>query len=284
MLSIRQDTEQRNSERPLGLTYRTRVRRLSSHKGRGKAGGIYPLLFQISGVLFHACAWQGHFFISICCLPFHEGVIGSLVRTLSLGNEGRVLYGARDDFGYFRPDSLGQIEAVSLRQLLPEEIDDVKDVWEARYLNGKYFFQTYEYLFSFDQDLEITDGKMLSEGAVNIWKAPKRFMGLSVVRDTLYLWEQGSGLKYMIADSLQLVPGGGVITGSSVTRVLAFPDRTSGLLAAFPYSGVYELKNNVLVKIFDLGIPIQLVQSRYDPNLIFMGSEYALSGGSQDAG
>lgn len=370
----------------------------------------------------------------------HSGIIKSMVRSLSLANEGRVLYGARDDFGYLRSDSLGQIEAVSLRRMLPKEIDDVKDVWEVRHLNGKYYFQTYEYLFSFDQHFEIADEKMQTDGGISIWKAEKQFQGLSVVRDTLYLWEEKSGLKYMTADSLQPVPGGEIFTESSVTRILPIPDRTSGLLvttlasglfacdqgecksmkipaplnegssglrilnadllsngdlalatgrnglvildkeghlvqqldnttglnsnnieaiysdkqrglwlassnnlsrlelpapisvfkaepgfsgsiicfeqhqgqlyigtregvlrkttgkveefekiegfngaafsllstgktllAAFPYSGVYELKNNALIKIVDRGVPIQLIQSRYDPNLIFVG-------------
>ena len=43
------------------------------------------------------------------------------------------------------------------------------------------------------------------------------------------------------------------------------------LLVAFPYLGVYELKQGVMRKVFNLGVPLKLLQSRFDPNLVFMG-------------
>ena len=134
--------------------------------------------------------------------------LGLVIRALTIDDEGRIWYGAKSDFGYLASDSLGQIEAISLRSWLSKEIDDIQDVWAVQYLNGKIYFQTYEYLFAIDLQAVFLDASQELQKGLHHWKAVKRFQGLSVVRDTLYIWEQLEGLKYVRGDSLELSPGG----------------------------------------------------------------------------
>ncbi|MBU2951121.1 hypothetical protein KO493_10480 [Tamlana agarivorans] len=70
----------------------------------------------------------------------YETEAKSLIRSFAMDEDGRVYYGAKDDFGYLDNDALGQLQFVSLRHWLPEDIKDLKDVWEIYSLNGKIYF------------------------------------------------------------------------------------------------------------------------------------------------
>ena len=54
---------------------------------------------------------------------------GTKVRSVSIGPQGRIYVGCQNDFGYFVPDSRGQLVYTSLAQSLDKEHQNFDEVW-----------------------------------------------------------------------------------------------------------------------------------------------------------
>ncbi len=77
---------------------------------------------------------------------------GSLVRSLEMDNSGRIFVGAVNEFGFLRPDSIGQMTYVSLLSGLDEEYREFSDVWKIHSTNSGMVFQCYHHIFIWNND------------------------------------------------------------------------------------------------------------------------------------
>lgn len=119
---------------------------------------------------------------------------GTFVR--SLAADSLVYVGAKGDFGYLRPDSLGELRYTSLYEHIPEDERDFEDVWGTHVLDDGVYYQANQRLFRWD-GTEITS-----------WSSEKGFHTSFVVDGTLYVRDFGRGLLRRKNGSLELVPGG----------------------------------------------------------------------------
>lgn len=119
---------------------------------------------------------------------------GSFVRSLAVDSS--VYVGAKGDFGYLAPDSLGVLRYSSLYQKIPVEERDFEDIWNTHILDDDVYYQANNRLFRWDGN-EITS-----------WESQDGFHTSFVVDKTLYVRDYGRGLVTLEGDSLELVPNG----------------------------------------------------------------------------
>jgi len=74
----------------------------------------------------------------------------SVVRSLAVGDDGRVWVGASGTFGYLAPDANGTPLYVSLLEKVPAQDRGFTDVWQTLVTPQGIFFRTYERLFRWD--------------------------------------------------------------------------------------------------------------------------------------
>jgi len=66
---------------------------------------------------------------------------GNTVRSLSIADDGTIYYGAIGDFGFLEASTNGEVQAVSLKNKVPEGEQDFNDVWQVLTTSGgAYFF------------------------------------------------------------------------------------------------------------------------------------------------
>ena len=84
-----------------------------------------------------------------------KGTPPAVVRSFARDKNGLIYYGASGDFGYLAQDSLGQTQAVSLREYVPEAYRNFYDVWTI-YVNGsEVYFQSREFIFRLNEKKEV---------------------------------------------------------------------------------------------------------------------------------
>ncbi len=119
-----------------------------------------------------------------------------IVRAMARGEDGTIFYGGVGDFGYLSMDSVGQTNAVSLKDLIPDQFRNFYDVWTI-YTNGpEILIQSREYIF------RIVDKKL-----VRVWIPVTKFMYAFNQENEYFVHQQGIGLLRLVNDSLILVPG-----------------------------------------------------------------------------
>ncbi len=151
----------------------------------------------------------------------------SIARGLAVDTDGTVYVGAQGEIGYLEPDAAGGERYVSLMEHLPEDARDFADVWRVVVLSDGVYFQSTRQLMRWD-----------GRTPMRVWRAGTRFRPASVVRDTLFVSEDGRGLLALEGDSLRLVPGGAVFAGKPVYAALPAPG--GGLLIGTSDHGLYR--------------------------------------------
>jgi len=124
----------------------------------------------------------------------------SVVRALDRDAAGRIYVGAFGDMGYLAPDESGELQFVSLRDLVPEEDRAFNDVWTVHATDGGVYFQARERLMRLTPN---EDG-----WSVKVWRPEERFMFAFLMGGTYYVVQGGVGLMKMEGDLLEPVPGG----------------------------------------------------------------------------
>jgi hypothetical protein len=85
------------------------------------------------------------------------------VRTLAMDKDGRIYLGAQGEIGYLAPDSIGQLQYVSLRDSVPGEYRDFADIAKTYVTTAGVYFQALDRLF------------LWSNNRIKVWNPPTRF-------------------------------------------------------------------------------------------------------------
>lgn len=126
------------------------------------------------------------------------------VRSLALGEDGRVYVGTVGDFGYLAPDEQGFMRYVSLSDELPTGMRDFADVWNIMVNEAGVYF------FTFSRLIRWRDGEFDS------WTPQERFHVANQVGERIFVREEGRGLLELVDDRLELMPGGGFFADERV--------------------------------------------------------------------
>ncbi|MBK9014643.1 MAG: hypothetical protein IPM82_11490 [Saprospiraceae bacterium] len=113
---------------------------------------------------------------------------GTIVRSVRMGNDGRIYGGGQGDFGYFSPDKQGRLAYHSLQPLLPESNLNFGDVWDIIVRGEGVFFRSNNQVFWLHDDkiTALLPGKTTEYMGI--------FEGKVLVQDNdlnLYVFEKG---------------------------------------------------------------------------------------------
>lgn len=174
----------------------------------------------------------------------------STVRSLARDQTGRIYVGAVGEFGYLAPDSIGQMQFVSLLNLVPSPDRTFVDVWRTHAAPEGVYFQTSTQLFRYSPERSL----------IKVWKPGTSFHLSFLVRGRLYIRQREIGLQQMVTgdspagDSLRLVYGGERFTQEGISFMLPHDEkrillgtRTQGLLL---YDGISYQPLNTEIEAF----------------------------------
>ena len=151
-----------------------------------------------------------------------------IIRSLAITDDGRIYFGSFNDLGYLAPDSIQQLQFVSLLPKISKEYHDFKDVWETLVSPTGIYFRTANFIFHWD-------GNKMS-----VVKAQTNFSTLFSVDDRVFVRQPKHGMKEIISDSLVSIPFGDQFGGertafmgpmdSGNKKQLLIATRTNGLM------------------------------------------------------
>ena len=157
----------------------------------------------------------------------------SVIRSLAIGEDGKIYVGAQSELGYFSPDSLGLMTFNSLTNFMPKDKRNFSDVWKTYVYNGNVYFRTDNYIFIWN----------IQKKGFKIIHLENSFPLMFNVNGTMYVLEWKKGLEVLKDDSLMPVKGGNKFANEKIYVMLPFPGedgtslivtRTMGL---FKYNG-----------------------------------------------
>jgi DNA-binding CsgD family transcriptional regulator len=108
----------------------------------------------------------------------------TIVRSVAILPDGRILVGGQNELGYFGGDDLGQLQYHSLVEQLPDSLQNFADVWDIELLGGQAYLRTSHLLLAFE-------GNTLQVLA----HAPDiNYLYLGIIGEEIYLQTEVQGL------------------------------------------------------------------------------------------
>ena len=150
------------------------------------------------------------------------------VLSLQTSSDGTIYTGGIGQIGYLAPDSTGNMQLQSLMHLIPEEDQNIGDVWTTLEAHDGIYFQTKNHLLRFKDD------------KIQVWKSDTQLYWAFTLRDQLYVHLRGEGLVRMESDSLRQVPGGDFFADKRIRSL--FPRGSSEYLAITIANGMFECR------------------------------------------
>ena len=123
-------------------------------------------------------------------------VLGRIVRSLAVADDGRIYVGLQGEIGYLAPDANQTLVYKSLLDRVPADAREFSDVWQTLVVGRDVYFSTPQALFR------------LRAGAIRVWKSEEKIHLSFTVRGRVYSRKFGKGLYELQDDELRLVPGG----------------------------------------------------------------------------
>ena len=151
----------------------------------------------------------------------------SIVRSMAIGENGRIYVAASSDFGYLAPDSLGQNRFISILNYLDDRYKEFGDVWDVVTTSHGVYFKTQDKIFRWNGD------RIKVFESVNAYRLYK-------VRDNVYVRNGGEGLLKISDNSLNLVPDGEKFASIGIYDMLPFGNEilvTTNSNGLFLYDG-----------------------------------------------
>jgi len=187
----------------------------------------------------------------------------TVVRSVQIGEDGKVYVGAQDDMGYFYPNQRGVLKYTSLKYLIPKQDNSFNDVWTISIFGDKIFFRTNAKIF------ELWKNKFTAFNSVKGW------LYLGKCDNQLYAQERTGELKVFRSNSWDKVcemPGRALITAIA-------PYKGDTILIATLKDGLFLLSGNKLTKKLTVvdkllqNVRINTLQT-IDSNLYAIGSAF----------
>ena len=167
---------------------------------------------------------------------------GSIARSVTLAQSGRIYCGGQDEVGYYIPDSLGQLEFVSIRHEIPSEYLPLEDVWECKATESTIAFRSSNkvYVYEEGRGFEVIEPK-------------SAVISIDIINGELYYTDIVQGIV-SISSRTPLSLKGVPVLGMQIVDVLPFSKRE--LLILTEQDGGYIVSGNEVSplkkKAFDL--------------------------------
>ncbi|MDP1971880.1 MAG: two-component regulator propeller domain-containing protein, partial [Sediminibacterium sp.] len=169
----------------------------------------------------------------------------TIVRSVLIGDDGKIYVGGQDELGYFLPNRWGKLVFTSLINAIPSSNRNFGDVWDIVLFKNGVYFRTSNTIFRF------------LNGKTSVFTAPGEFAYLERANDQLIAHDYEKGLLYFEKNQLLPLLPSSLVAGS--TNSLQLP-KTDGVTAIIPIgenkslittlkNGLYLLNQNQLAKI-----------------------------------
>jgi ligand-binding sensor domain-containing protein len=161
-------------------------------------------------------------------IPLPNGII---VRSVFVSKDGKIYVGGFNEFGYFEPDSIGQLVYHSLLELLKPEDRNFDEIWRIHHTPDGLIFQSFTQMI-------IINGQ-----DVRVVKAPGNFHFSYFVNGQLLVVDLEKGiLRYSMNSFFPLI-GTESLKGLEIWAILPFGNK---LLLATAEKGIYIYDGNSL--------------------------------------
>jgi DNA-binding CsgD family transcriptional regulator len=164
----------------------------------------------------------------------------TIVRSVVIGEDGRIYVGGQDEMGFFAPDTRGKLVYTSLIKQISANNRAFGDVWDiVNYKNG-VFFRTPSKIF-----------QLLPSGGISVYNAPKEFLYMQASNGKLIVQDFNQGLLYFNNQSwLPLLDSSSIPIPNRdmVTSIVAI-DQSTAFISTLK-NGLFRLKNRQLEKIY----------------------------------
>ncbi|RAJ76700.1 regulatory LuxR family protein [Chitinophaga dinghuensis] len=158
------------------------------------------------------------------------------VRSVKVGENGRIYVGAQDEFGYFAPNLQGCLQYTSLKPNIPKAYQQFADVWNIVPFQDHYFFRTNNKIFRLD-----------NKGKIDVSLAAIEWKILGSTGKNLYAEDYNTGLYRFENNSWKLYSS--AVTDKQLVITAFLEENNDTLLVTTVKDG--------LVKIFhDQVIPV----------------------------
>jgi ligand-binding sensor domain-containing protein/DNA-binding CsgD family transcriptional regulator len=171
----------------------------------------------------------------------------SIVRSLSKGSDGKVFVGAYNEIGVLEKSDENGIRYSALNYLIPEHARDFDDVWNIYRTRWGIIFQSFEYIFIYDNEL------------IKVIEPGDRFGYSFYVENDYYVVEKGVGLRILVKDSLVTVSDDPLFTVDEIRSIATI--NSGALLIGTLGNGLYILADGVLSP-WDTEISAELRESK----------------------
>lgn len=133
------------------------------------------------------------------------------IRDVLIDNIGHIYTSGQGEFGYFYPNETGTLLFHSLVNELPEEYQNLGEVWKIFKLHDKVFFCTFEHIFIFNQMSQF-------KGVIS---SKSTFESFHLANNQIIVNELGSGLHVVVNETIHPMPYGVRSGEMLVTGIIA---------------------------------------------------------------
>lgn len=159
---------------------------------------------------------------------------GTKVRSVAIDQAGKIYVGCQGDFGYFFPNSRGELIYTSLADSLKPEFRNFDETWSVYIDQQHVYFCTFSRLYQYDVHANTF-----------VVIEPRHPIDLSfLVNRKLLVNEREAGVTVLHQQKLITQPGGNFFNGMSVSSIL--PLHTEELLVSTFQHGVYIWRGNTV--------------------------------------
>lgn len=154
----------------------------------------------------------------------------SIVRSVAVSTDGKIYIGCFNDFGFFAPDSRGELVYTSLLNKVPVEYRDFGEVWNIMFYKNGIIFHSYNAVFFlFDQTITIISYNRDLHFSFN-------------VNEEYYVKENGRGILKLIDSGLDIVEHSDFFADIVISSII--PYNKDGLLIFTREEGIFVLESD----------------------------------------
>ncbi len=186
-----------------------------------------------------------------------------VIRSLDAFSDNRIAVGSQNEFGLFIPASEGGPEFKSLKLLLPDNLQNIADVWETHVVNDIAYYETDEYLLIFKND-SLYNWKPENDKAYRSFKAHGRIM----------VWIEDTGLFYLNEDlSVELVNGGEYFDFDYNDRIISISEAENNSIIVYSLDNGFYTHNLNTGDLREIKNPaFEKIEKHVVYNFIYLGN------------
>jgi signal transduction histidine kinase len=183
-------------------------------------------------------------------------------RAVIRGDDGTLYVGAQGEIGYLAADSSGVLRYVSLVEKIDPAVRDFGSVFQSVQTSEGLYFRSSGVLFRWDGE------------EMRHWVADEgtEFGRIYAVRGTLYVVQWRAGLKRMVQDTLEMLPGGAQYAKTDIDAMLPYGE--DQILVASYKEGLMRFDGQAL-KPFDAEANEVLIEREVYAGLLLPDGTYA---------